>query len=1276
MKLKLNLVAAAFLMTAIFSVNSFAQAPGKSFVPNPIVYKIFDTDSLRGFDEEAARRSAISENFLGSEFKVRMYQLKRKYINDKYNLAPKASKTKGANTFNYAAKTTVVAGCVNEDFEASTAGVITTSNQIAGWTVMNGLNDPVATVTGTNAPYFPNGLTGANSCNGLGCCPLPPQECELITIPAGGYQDPEIGAVYPIFSVFGSSAGDPNAEATNTHVTQGMFGDNVIRINSNLNNYSMVKLSKTFSVSSSNALFQFAFISVFSTGHGCCDAGAFQIKLSNATTGQPITCPSFSASALSTACTNTNTGIQFLNTGTGSPASTSSSYIFNKWQLASMDLSAYLNQNITIDVITSDCTAGGHYGYVYFDAQCGPMAVIGNGVSYAAGTGSVNVPTCGASGATICASAGLGPYFWSGPNVPPSYATASYTNQCFITNISATYTLSMNPPGACAPITRVINSTITPAPALTSTITQAACGSTIATMTVIPGGSATNPSNLTWFPPPLTLNSQTTIGTFSIPPGPAPTIVTVTATDPIGCQVTTTANINPAPPIPSFSIQTTGASFSITCANPTVYLSASSSYNYNNNSLAYFWASPQATYNTNNIEVTTGGTVPITFTVNGYDPVTLCNINKTYTVGVNRVLPNAVVSPSFQNISCGTAPIMVTLTATNPTLNVTQTVYDPLGGSYVNNSYLLTYPPFAVGQFSCVTVDDVNGCSTITTFSVGSTVGFPTFSLSSSPPNFTLGCTTKSVSTINILGGTTTSLDINGNPVPNNGPVSYTIIGPPTTGIATGTAPLSGNSTPTVSVPGTWTVVVRDNSNGCDTRVPVSVLSRTLGPGVDSLLIPNRVLTCNTPSVLMRVVSNEPATTYNWAYDVIGNVSETTLVAVSNTAAPTSTVAETFSITLTNTVSTCKTTTVFPILQNLFPPKAKISGLNELSCKTKVITLTNDSQHGLPANAPFQEGAPIGFKWLGPTPQLPQDLATTYQAQTPGTYTLIVKDSNNGCLSQTVFPIANGFTYPQLDAAIERKPTVLDCGASNTIAPVLSQPIADLTYTWTAPSGAPTSNANASKLIVSQVGEYDLFVLNTKSGCSIHFDNLVIANNEITSDFTPDRLTGFAPLTVNFENNSRSAAGNSSVSSVWNFGNGTTSSFTSVASASAVYTQPGTYTVTLFTKKGSCLGSVKKTITVDIPSALTMPNVFTPNGDNINDLFFLKTTNLALINLTIYDRWGHKVYDLQTDKGNVAWDGKNLYGKEAPEGTYFYVLRAVGKDDKEYKDKGTINLFR
>jgi gliding motility-associated-like protein len=114
----------------------------------------------------------------------------------------------------------------------------------------------------------------------------------------------------------------------------------------------------------------------------------------------------------------------------------------------------------------------------------------------------------------------------------------------------------------------------------------------------------------------------------------------------------------------------------------------------------------------------------------------------------------------------------------------------------------------------------------------------------------------------------------------------------------------------------------------------------------------------------------------------------------------------------------------------------------------------------------------------------------------------------------------------------------------------------------------------------------------------------------------------------------------------------------------------------LFTSKGQCVDSTAKLITVDIPSKLEVPNVFTPNGDGNNDLFFVRMANLTALKISIYDRWGNLVYEVENSSGNVEWDGKNQYGKESAEGTYFYIMTATGKDGKSYDTKGTVNLFR
>jgi gliding motility-associated-like protein len=68
---------------------------------------------------------------------------------------------------------------------------------------------------------------------------------------------------------------------------------------------------------------------------------------------------------------------------------------------------------------------------------------------------------------------------------------------------------------------------------------------------------------------------------------------------------------------------------------------------------------------------------------------------------------------------------------------------------------------------------------------------------------------------------------------------------------------------------------------------------------------------------------------------------------------------------------------------------------------------------------------------------------------------------------------------------------------------------------------------------------------------------------------------------------------------------------------------------------------------------LIIPNVFTPNGDGVNDELVIRGLRRGS-SLLIYDRTGKEVF-ASTDYEN-NWDGKDGYGKDLPPGTYWYVL--------------------
>jgi gliding motility-associated-like protein len=86
-----------------------------------------------------------------------------------------------------------------------------------------------------------------------------------------------------------------------------------------------------------------------------------------------------------------------------------------------------------------------------------------------------------------------------------------------------------------------------------------------------------------------------------------------------------------------------------------------------------------------------------------------------------------------------------------------------------------------------------------------------------------------------------------------------------------------------------------------------------------------------------------------------------------------------------------------------------------------------------------------------------------------------------------------------------------------------------------------------------------------------------------------------------------------------------------------------------------------------------IPNVFTPNGDGVNDVFEIQHAGILLFNISVYNRWGTKMWEAGSPE--IRWDGRTTAGEEASEGVYSYILKAKSKT-KDYSRTGTITLIR
>ncbi len=850
------------------------------------------------------------------------------------------------------------------------------------------------------------------------------------------------------------------------------------------------------------------------------------------------------------------------------------------------------------------------------------------------------------------------------------------------TTTYTTFITGTNSNNAVITITATSNVTVNPQPQISPTFTQATCSSSLNAVNLNLSGSSSY--TVLWSPSPSTLSTNQQVGT-GLPAGQ--TNVTVTAAG--GCSATTSFTMS-AVTIPTFTLTNLTNSYSITCLTPIINLSAATNYTGTGN---FNWINSPPTLTSTSNSITITGSNLGNYTVSLTDPNTNCSTTQTFAIGQNTAVPVNVVNPVSQIINCNSGAVTFTNTISSPTVNTTTTWYYPGApfpgpGSLVTNLNPNIGSPTSPGTATILTCNNVNGCCNTKTVQITSTSAFPTINVTSST-NFTLGCAPQNTTNLCVTGTST------------NGPVQYAILPPSSTATVPYSSSLfSGTNCTITTVAGTWTFVVRDPISGCQTPLPVVILSQITPPNVSAAML-TQTLTCNNPSVLAVGSSSTANTTVGWLIPSSPFSLPTPTITIGTLTGPSTNTAlpnpyAIYTVVATNSVSSCISTQTIQIYQNFWTPKAigvAYSNPANITCNNQCVSLTFTN-----ATLSYTGGISIPSNtWTTPPPALNTSFNSTVSACYVGIYTLTVKDSQNGCISNTAIPVA----------LLENKPVLaslpiftLDCApTSSTSATKIQISLTNSLTAWSIlitnyppaavfsnfaltspPNGYTSPGVSTATFSVNKIGAYRFVVKNLQTGCS-EIGEFYVSAGGLTADFRPDVVTGFAPLTVNFTNlssSSNASTGTQSITSNWAFGNGYTLTTSSASiSPSSIYNNPGTYTITLISTKGTvCVDSAFKVIKVELPSKLEIPNVFTPNGDGSNDVFFLKTSNLAEITCLIFDRWGNKVYDLTSSTGNIAWDGKNQEGKESAAGTYFYIIKATGKDGTTYDKKGNVSLYR
>jgi gliding motility-associated-like protein len=160
-----------------------------------------------------------------------------------------------------------------------------------------------------------------------------------------------------------------------------------------------------------------------------------------------------------------------------------------------------------------------------------------------------------------------------------------------------------------------------------------------------------------------------------------------------------------------------------------------------------------------------------------------------------------------------------------------------------------------------------------------------------------------------------------------------------------------------------------------------------------------------------------------------------------------------------------------------------------------------------------------------------------------------------------------------------------------------------------------------------------------------------------------------------------SAEVNGIVSYEWDFGDpeSQNDNFSSLAGPSHIYNLPGFYSVRLIvTGLEGCLDTLLKENYIEFRSEFSdgivyVPNAFTPNNDDVNDLFYVRGEEITEVEMFIYDQWGKLVFSSRSK--DDAWDG-TYSGKQVQNGTYTYSTKVDLASGASKTYTGNITLIR
>ncbi len=280
---------------------------------------------------------------------------------------------------------------------------------------------------------------------------------------------------------------------------------------------------------------------------------------------------------------------------------------------------------------------------------------------------------------------------------------------------------------------------------------------------------------------------------------------------------------------------------------------------------------------------------------------------------------------------------------------------------------------------------------------------------------------------------------------------------------------LEGKSslTPLVDKAGAYELTITNTLNLCETKSRVNVVENKIAPNADAGR--DEVINCYNESVsLGREYFSQSNVEFSWSTldGQIGGASDQSVIQAISKG--------TYTMQVSNLLNGCSAIDEVVVVEDFAQPNLSLSSETvELNCTSNELEINSISDQN-----------ELSYSWETSNGLILSDeISEQVRVGSPGDYTLVITDENNGCTNLESIQISGQFDLPQIDI---HEPEKFICGTETVrISAFKLDTTEDLEVIWSTTDGLISSNNDDFTINVSKPGSYSVLATNRKNGCSI-----------------------------------------------------------------------------------------------------------------------------------------------------------------------------------------------